>query len=175
MSEQPHAGQNSAGASDQRLLERIGVRGDGSCPELTQLRSLPQLPGLLRRRRGSARSPPRRTNTSPSGRVISQNPNRPRSGDPFGRHLSYRRGMAGVADGGGQEVTNLRPIHSLPHRRSGVMLGLANVRGELLICVSLAMLLGVAPAAAKRDNLHPPARAVARDPPGRRARRLSSR
>ena len=41
------------------------------------------------------------------------------------------------------EVADLRPIHSLPHRRSGVVLGLANVRGELLVCVSLAQLLGI--------------------------------
>src|SRR5207342_2805701 len=41
------------------------------------------------------------------------------------------------------EVADLRAIHSLPHRRSGVVLGLANVRGELLVCVSLAQLLGV--------------------------------
>ena len=39
------------------------------------------------------------------------------------------------------EVADLRVIHSLPHRRSGVVLGLANVRGELLVCVSLAQLL----------------------------------
>jgi chemotaxis-related protein WspD len=41
------------------------------------------------------------------------------------------------------EVADLRPIHSLPHRRSGVVLGLANVRGELIVCVSLAQLLGI--------------------------------
>ncbi len=42
-----------------------------------------------------------------------------------------------------QEVTERRPIHSLP--RSGtVVLGLANMRGELLICVSLGHLLGLA-------------------------------
>jgi chemotaxis-related protein WspD len=40
------------------------------------------------------------------------------------------------------EVAGLRMIHGLPHRRSGVVLGLANVRGELLVCVSLAQLLG---------------------------------
>ena len=40
------------------------------------------------------------------------------------------------------EVANLRPIHSLPHRRTGVVLGLANVRGELLVCVSLGQVLG---------------------------------
>ena len=44
------------------------------------------------------------------------------------------------------EVADLRAIHSLPHRRNGVVLGVANVRGELLVCVSLAQLLGIDPA-----------------------------
>jgi chemotaxis-related protein WspD len=42
-----------------------------------------------------------------------------------------------------QEVTEQRPMHSVPHRRMGVVLGLVNVRGELLLCVSLARLLAV--------------------------------
>jgi chemotaxis-related protein WspD len=42
-----------------------------------------------------------------------------------------------------QEVAERRLIHSLPHRRSGLVLGLANIRGELLICVSLSRLLGL--------------------------------
>jgi chemotaxis-related protein WspD len=40
-----------------------------------------------------------------------------------------------------QEVAENRPMHSLPHRRLGVVLGLVNVRGELLLCVSLGRLL----------------------------------
>jgi chemotaxis-related protein WspD len=46
-----------------------------------------------------------------------------------------------------EEVTEPRPVHSLPHRRSGVLLGIANIHGELLICVSLALLLGLEPTA----------------------------
>ncbi len=42
-----------------------------------------------------------------------------------------------------QEVAEHRSIHSLPHRRQGIVLGLVNVRGELLICVSLGCLLGL--------------------------------
>jgi chemotaxis-related protein WspD len=42
-----------------------------------------------------------------------------------------------------QEVSEHRPIHSLPHRRNSLVLGLLNVRGELLICVSLARFLGL--------------------------------
>ena len=35
------------------------------------------------------------------------------------------------------------------------MIGLANVRGELVICASLAHVLAVAPAAANKINSHP--------------------
>ena len=41
------------------------------------------------------------------------------------------------------EIAERRLVHSLPHRRKGVVLGLVNVRGELLICVSLGRLLGL--------------------------------
>ena len=51
------------------------------------------------------------------------------------------------------EVAGLRPIHSLPHRRSPAVLGLTNVRGELLICVSLARLLGGEVAAEPQGRL----------------------
>jgi chemotaxis-related protein WspD len=45
------------------------------------------------------------------------------------------------------EIAGLRPIHSIPHRRNGVVLGLANIRGELLACLSLRDVLSVEPAA----------------------------
>lgn len=43
-----------------------------------------------------------------------------------------------------QEVAERRFMHTLPHRRRTLVLGLVNVRGELLICASLARLLGLA-------------------------------
>lgn len=42
-----------------------------------------------------------------------------------------------------QEIAERRVLHSLPHRRLDIVLGLVNVRGELLICASLARLLGL--------------------------------
>ena len=56
-----------------------------------------------------------------------------------------------------QEVAERRRIHSLPHQRQGLLLGLANVRGELLICFSLGHLLGlekIAPRATLRTTHH---------------------
>jgi chemotaxis-related protein WspD len=42
---------------------------------------------------------------------------------------------------GFQEVAEKRALHSLPNRSAGILLGLANVRGELVTCVSLGHLL----------------------------------
>jgi chemotaxis-related protein WspD len=42
-----------------------------------------------------------------------------------------------------EAIAEDRPIHSLPHLRSKTLLGLANIRGELLICVTLDGLLGL--------------------------------
>jgi chemotaxis-related protein WspD len=52
------------------------------------------------------------------------------------------------------EVLDSAVIHSLPHRRSAAVLGLVNVRGELIVCVSLGGLLGIeAAGAAPRSRL----------------------
>jgi len=39
------------------------------------------------------------------------------------------------------EITELRTIHSLPHRNNDLIKGLVNIRGELKICISLGSLL----------------------------------
>lgn len=41
------------------------------------------------------------------------------------------------------EIAPLQPAHSLPHQRSRVLQGVANVRGALVPCLSLVDLLGV--------------------------------
>jgi len=47
-----------------------------------------------------------------------------------------------------KEIAGDRLIHSLPHRRTGALLGVVNIRGELLVCTSLKHILGVDAAAA---------------------------
>ena len=47
-----------------------------------------------------------------------------------------------------QEIAENRSLHTVPHRRGGVIVGIVNVRGELLPCVALSLLLGVASGAA---------------------------
>ncbi|KVW37453.1 chemotaxis protein CheW [Burkholderia ubonensis] len=49
-----------------------------------------------------------------------------------------------------RQIDGPRPIHPLPHRRNGVVLGLVNVRGTLTIAASLGALLGLEHDAAGR-------------------------
>lgn len=42
-----------------------------------------------------------------------------------------------------QEVTHPCVIHTLPHRSNDLLLGLVNIRGEILLCASLGHLLGL--------------------------------
>ncbi|MCG6573932.1 chemotaxis protein CheW [Pseudomonas sp. AF32] len=46
------------------------------------------------------------------------------------------------------EVAPMQPIHSLPHQRSRALLGVANVRGALVACLSLVELLDLEPGSA---------------------------
>lgn len=52
------------------------------------------------------------------------------------------------------EILSLRAIHSIPHRRDGMLLGLANIHGELLACFSLRKILGIEQAAELKPQKH---------------------
>lgn len=56
-----------------------------------------------------------------------------------------------------QEVTPPQVIHSVPHRSNAVFLGLTNIRGETLLCVSLKDLLGLGqvPASQNSNSINP--------------------
>jgi chemotaxis-related protein WspD len=51
-----------------------------------------------------------------------------------------------------QEIAEGRSIHSLPHSRSNTLLGLANIRGELLVCVALDRVLGLEKMALEKSS-----------------------
>lgn len=52
-----------------------------------------------------------------------------------------------------QEVTNPSAIHKLPHRSNDLFLGLVNIRGEILLCVSLSYLLGLESATPESNSV----------------------
>lgn len=61
---------------------------------------------------------------------------------PFKSSLAFRIGKEWFALPSGivREITKCDKHHSLPHRKNKVLRGLVNVRGELLLCVSLGYL-----------------------------------
>ena len=42
-----------------------------------------------------------------------------------------------------KEIASIRAVHPLPHQPNRLVLGVTNIRGELLVCVSLQQLLGL--------------------------------
>jgi chemotaxis-related protein WspD len=124
---------------------KIGVRGDASCPELKQY--------------GHCRNCPVFASAALS---LLDRELPPGYAAEWQGYISMKRGGGGkrgerqsailfrlgtewfslptaVVD----EVAELRGVHTLPHRRGGMLLGLVNVQGELIVCVSLARMLGL--------------------------------
>lgn len=122
---------------------KIGVGGDASCPELRQYVHCRNCPvysaaakALLRRELPEGYL---QDATTYFAQKISAEE------DDTHSIVIFRIGSEWMAlpTNAFQEVADNCPLHSLPHHRGGALLGLANVRGELLLCASLAKLLGV--------------------------------
>ncbi len=122
---------------------RIGVHGDCSCPELqkyvrcrncpvysnaaVQLLDRPLLPQYRKEWTEHVARPKQPAVPAKASGLI----------------FRIGKEWLGLGTQAFQEVAERRPVHSLPHRQRGVVLGLVNIRGELLICVSLGRLLGL--------------------------------
>ena len=122
----------------------IGVHGDATCPELQQVIHCRNC-----------------TVYSKAGVQLLDRPLLPEYRRAWTEHFAQEKKLASPARHSAllfrinsewlalptpafHEVAERRPVHSLPHRQQGIVLGLVNVRGELLICVSLGRLLGLA-------------------------------
>jgi chemotaxis-related protein WspD len=127
---------------------RIGVRGDRSCGELLRhihcrncpvfsaaARTLLDVPAPAGSRQAATEHFARRA-LDESGYAVSADT---QSVIVFRLRAEWYAIRTAVC----LESAELRPIHSLPHRRDGAVLGVANVRGGLLVCISLPFILGV--------------------------------
>ena len=121
---------------------RIGIRGDGSCPDLKQYVHCRNCPVH------AASAVELLQSDAPHGYVAEWTDHLSRAKPDPGRVsdavVIFRLGSEwlGLPAGVIEEVAHPRAVHSIPHRRAGV-LGLTNVRGELLVCVSLSAVLGL--------------------------------
>jgi chemotaxis-related protein WspD len=125
---------------------RIGVRGDRSCPELSGVGHCHNCPVFAAAGRRFLDAP------SPDGYLDEWTerlaaPMAEASSD-LQSVLIFRMGEEWLALPVAVlvEVTTIRAIHRVPHR-AGLLAGLVNVRGELHLCVRLAQLLGIETAA----------------------------
>ncbi|MBZ9887690.1 chemotaxis protein CheW [Mesorhizobium sp. BR1-1-3] len=124
---------------------QIGVRGDKSCPLLEQhlhCRNCPTYKKIARHLLDRAAPSVYRDEwPGNAGRAGID----PADGEALQTAVLFRLGEEWLALPVGifHEVAESRRVHSLPHRRNRALLGIANVRGELLVCLSLAELLGI--------------------------------
>jgi chemotaxis-related protein WspD len=122
---------------------RIGVRGDRSCPELQRRVHCHNCPVYSNAARTLLdRDPPATPLVERTAQSAAPKPVIERGAHSV---VLFRIGTEwlGLPTSVVLEAADRRPIHSLPHRQGGIVLGLANIRGELLVCVSLAQVLGL--------------------------------
>jgi chemotaxis-related protein WspD len=134
----------------QQCWNRIGVRGDRSCPELLTVTHCHNCPvfAAAGRKFLDAPSPPGYL-AEWTARLATRD--ELREGEETSV-LVFRLGDEWLALPVAVlvEVTRPRPAHRIPHR-AGLLAGMVNVRGELHLCVRLDLLLGV-PAGANGDE-----------------------
>ncbi len=127
----------------EQCWNRIGIRGDRSCPELLTFTHCNNCPVFAAAGRKFLDAP------SPAGYLDEwttrlATPDDTREGEESSV-LVFRLGDEWLALPVAVmvEVTRPRPVHRVPHR-GGLLAGMANIRGELHLCVRLELLLGVA-------------------------------
>jgi chemotaxis-related protein WspD len=133
---------------------RIGVRGDRSCPQLPQHVHCRNCPVFM------AAAAELLNGELMAGHVddATQHFAQPKVAEQPGTQsvIIFRVGDEWWAFPTAllNAVVECRAIHTLPHQRSDMVLGVAAVRGELLVCVSLERALGLEHSAEKKRDRH---------------------
>jgi len=126
---------------------RIGVRGDRSCPRLDEYIHCRQCPVHA----AAAKTLLHRVVSDVDMRAGAPATSSIANGGAFLLIFRLHAEWLALPVAALAEVTAMRPIHSLP-RRAGIVLGVCNVRGRLIPCISLAALLDLAPRQAEEDG-----------------------
>ncbi|MGZ2748107.1 chemotaxis protein CheW [Burkholderia stagnalis] len=142
---------------------RIGTHGDGSCPQLathTRCLNCPVFEQAAATLLDRPLADDELADAARTTRDASQ-ANAEDDPDALQSTLAFRIAdeWLGLPAAALRQIDGPRPIHALPHRRNGAVLGLVNVRGALTIAASLGALLGLEHDAAGR---HAPRSAYAR-------------
>lgn len=124
-------------------LNRVGVQGDGSCPELSQHIHCRNCPVFETRGRSLLDREPPAAYLQEQTDLLAQ----AKASSPWVEHVAnvFRIGPEWLALPARLfvEIVSVRPIRRVPHRSNEILLGLTSVRGEIHLCFSLAHLIGV--------------------------------
>jgi chemotaxis-related protein WspD len=125
----------------------IGVSGDGTCPELVKMVHCRNCPVYATGGRSLLEREPPAEYLHEWTQTLAEEKDAETAADTLSV-LIFRLGSAWLAlpTHVCQEIAEIRPIHTLPHRSGPVLLGLVNIRGVIRLCVSLSELLGLEPA-----------------------------
>ncbi|TKC85886.1 purine-binding chemotaxis protein CheW [Trinickia terrae] len=143
---------------------RIGTRGDGSCPQLATYSRCLNCP-VFEKAASTLLDRPLDDTDLAAALEVARATNADRTRDAARSETATEATQAQsalvfrIADEWLalpsttlKQIDNLRPIHSLPHRRNRAVLGLVNVRGALTVAVSLGELLRLDRAAASAPS-----------------------
>jgi chemotaxis-related protein WspD len=120
---------------------RIGVRGDSSCPKLADYARCLNCPVFAQAAARLLDRPLTESDLAPSAAAtpVTERATETESALIF-RIADEWLALPTTAL---HHVDDIRPIHSLPHRRNRIVLGLVNVRGALTVAASLGELLNL--------------------------------
>lgn len=126
---------------------RIGVRGDSSCERLTEYVRCLNCPVFEAAAAKLLERPIPLVDLSLHDAETSVHQQRRQQHDPQAASesfLIFRIGREWLALPTPifKRIVQTRPVHTLPHRQHRAVLGVVNVQGDLLVCLSLAHLLG---------------------------------
>jgi len=135
---------------------RIGVSGDGTCPELAKVIHCRNCPVYAAGGRSLLERAPPADYLREWTQALAEAKDEDQAEDALSV-LIFRLGREWLAlpTHVCQEVAEMRPIHILPHRSGPVLLGLVNIRGQIRLCVSLRELLGLEPAGDSGQTTNP--------------------
>ncbi|WP_293777306.1 chemotaxis protein CheW [uncultured Oxalicibacterium sp.] len=133
---------------------RIGSRGDGSCTKLQQYVRCLNCPVFAQHAADILDAKPHSNDIIYGGFNTAQASEAAQTTTAQQSVLIFRIGSEWLALPATSitEVVAENVIHSLPHQRNAAVLGLANIRGMLVLCISLERLLHTQPAIGQRNT-----------------------
>jgi chemotaxis-related protein WspD len=137
---------------DDACWRRIGVAGDRSCPELAQYVHCRNCPVYAGAAQHNLQRPVEADYRDAWARELARPLPPPARTDAAAMAFRVGTEWLAVPLALATEVAPLAPVHRLPHRDGGALLGVVNVGGRLLPAVSLARMMGV-----DTDTAPPPA------------------